>query len=269
MTGFDTEKTEYNRRQIIVYLLFTFGVAYAMQIGVYFLSISGIPLVYQLLMAIMMFVPLFGVLVSGHALKDMGWNPVFKGHIKTILFAWFGPAIITALGALIYFLIFPQHFDLSGSYIVEAVGEEALKQMEASGISYPVYILIMCVECITYAPLINMFFGMGEEVGWRGFLYPQLKARFGRRIGRILGGVIWGAWHWPVIWLIGYEYGMEYIGFPVTGMLLFAVVTVAIGIITDWTYEKTHCIWLPSLFHGAFNAAATVTIAVCTPGRDL
>ena len=217
-------------------------------------------------MAAMMFVPFFGVLISGHPLKGMGWKPVFKGNIKIILFAWFAPAILTTLGALLYFLVFPQHFDLSGSYLIEAAGEEAVKQMEASGVSYPLYILSISVTCITYAPLINMIFGMGEEVGWRGFLYPQLKARFGRKTGWVIGGAVWGAWHWPVICLIGYEYGPEYFGFPVVGMLLFAVVTVALGIIADWTYEKTGCIWLPSLFHGAYNAAATVTIAVCTPG---
>ena len=107
---------------------------------------------------------------------------------------------------------------------------------------------------------------MGKEVGWCGFLYPQLKARFGCRTGLVLGGVIWGAWHWPVIWLLGYEYGSEYFGFPVAGMLLFAVVTIALGFIADWTYEKTDGIWLPHLFHGTFNATATVTIAVCAAG---
>lgn len=258
------KETEYTRRQAIVYLLFTFVVAYAIQIGVCHLYKSGSP-AYQILMAAMMFVPFFGVLVSGHPLKGMGWKPVFKGNMKIILFAWLAPAVLSALGALIYFLVFPQHFDLSGSYVVSTVGESALQQMKESGITYPTYVLITCVGCITYFPLINMFFGMGEEVGWRGFLYPQLKARFGRRTGRLLGGAIWGTWHWPVIWLIGYDYGTEYFGFPVVGMLLFALVTVALGIIADWTYEKTGCIWLPSLFHGAFNAAATVAIAVCIP----
>ena len=49
-------------------------------------------------------------------------------------------------------------------------------------------------------------------------------------------------------------------------MLLFAVITIAMGIIADWTYEKTGCIWVPAIFHGAFNAAASVTIAVLVPG---
>ena len=258
--------TEFSRKKTIIYLLFTFIVAYAMQVAIYCLYKSGTAFVYQYFMSAMMFVPFFGALVSGYSFKNIGWKPVFKGNIKTILFVWFGPALLTAIGALIYFLIFPQHFDLSGRYVVEAAGEEALKQMEAQGITYPMQVLISCIACITYAPALNALFAIGEEVGWRGFLYPQLKARFGRQKGWLIGGAIWGAWHWPVIWLIGYEYGFEYIGFPVSGMLLFVVITIALGIICDWTYEKSGCIWLPSLFHGAFNAIATVTIAVLIPG---
>ncbi|MBR5382502.1 MAG: CPBP family intramembrane metalloprotease, partial [Clostridia bacterium] len=97
----------------------------------------------------------------------------------------------------------------------------------------------------------------------------QLKAGFGRRKGWLLAGVIWGAWHWPLIWLIGYEYGAAvansagYVGFPVTGMLLFCVVTVVWGILHDWLYEKTGSIWVPSVFHGAINTAAALPLLVC------
>ena len=122
---------------------------------------------------------------------------------------------------------------------------------------------------VTYAPLMNTFIALGEEIGWRGFLYPQLKARFGRRGGWLLGGFIWGAWHWPLIWLIGYEYGAAagnpagYAGFPVTGMLLFGIITIGWGILHDFLYEKSGSIWVPSLLHGAINAAAGLPLAVC------
>ena len=89
-------KTNFDRRQTVKYLLFTFGAAYAIQIGVYFLYKSGIPFVYQLLMAAMMFVPFFGVLISGHTLRDMGWPPVFKGNLRIILFAWLAAISLVA-----------------------------------------------------------------------------------------------------------------------------------------------------------------------------
>ena len=159
--------------------------------------------------------------------------------------------------------------DVSGDYVAAAAGAEALAQMQAQGISYPLYVLITVVSGVIYAPLINTFLALGEEIGWRGFLYPRLKARFGKRAGWLLGGVIWGAWHWPLIWLIGYEYGAAagnaagYAGFPVVGMLLFCIITVGWGILHDWLYEKSGSIWVPALLHGAINAAATLPLSVC------
>lgn len=93
-----------------------------------------------------------------------------------------------------------------------------------------------------YAPFINMLFALGEEVGWRGALNPMLKERFGKRGGRLMGGMIWGAWHWPVMILAGYEYGRDYWGEPVLGMAMFCLFTTASGTLLDFLYEKSKCI---------------------------
>lgn len=260
-------KIEYDKKKTGKYLLWTFGIAWVMQAGVAFLYQGGLSLIErmtaQLLMALMMLVPLLSVLLSGNRLAGMGWKPHIRGAIKPLLMAWLFPAILTALGAVIYFAVFPGHFDMSGAYLTNIGGEAALAQLEAQGISYSQYILIAIVSCLTYAPLINMIPAVGEEAGWRGFLYPQLKAKFGKKKGWLIGGVIWGMWHWPLMGLIGYEYGTDYVGFPVVGMLLFCVFTISAGIACDWLYEKSGLIWAPAIFHGAVNAAATVPVAVC------
>ncbi len=253
----------YDKKGLIKYLIWSFLLAWMIQAGVSVLYRAGYTAPGQFVTAAMMFVPMFSVLLAGHKLKGMGWRPHIKKNVKMILLAWFLPAALTAIGAALYFMVFSNHFDLSGAYMAESVGENVLREMEAEGITYPLYILSAAVGCLTYAPLVNMFFGIGEEVGWRGFLYPQLKAKYGRKKGVLAGGVIWGIWHWPLIWLIGYEYGTDYVGFPVTGMLLFCVITVSMGIICDRLYERSRSIWIPAVFHGAFNAAATLPLAVC------
>jgi membrane protease YdiL (CAAX protease family) len=260
---------EFNKTKTVKYLIWTFALAYVVQIGAAYLYNHVNRTVGQLAVAAMMFVPTIGVLLAGQPLTDMGWKPQIRKNIRIYLAAWFLPAVLTAAGAALYFLIFPGHFDLSGEYVKASVGEQAFAQMEAQGLTYSVYVLITSAACITYAPLFNMFLGLGEEIGWRGFLYPQLNARFGKKTGRLLGGVIWGAWHWPLIWLIGYEYGAAvgnsagYAGFPVTGMLLFSVIAAGWGILHDRLYEKSGSIWVPSLFHGAINAAANLPLTVC------
>ncbi len=259
---------KFNKKQVIRYLLWIFAVAYIIQ----FLSAPLYSLnrmAGQLVLAAMMFVPTLGVFLSGAGVSGMGWKPQIRKNIRVILAAWFGPLILTAAGALIYFLLFPRHFDLSGGYLKVLAGEDALEQMKAQGLSYPLYIMVNVISSITYAPLINMFAALGEEIGWRGFLYPQLEAGFGRRKGWLLGGFIWGAWHWPLIWLIGYEYGAAagnpagYAGFPLSGMLIFAVFAAGLGILHGWLYEKSGSIWVPSLLHGAFNGAAALPLTLC------
>ena len=295
---------DYNKPRVVKYLLWTFALAYIIQIGAGYLYNNGNAAIGQMVVAAMMYVPALSVLLSGAGQKalgskdkewkdkewkgkeckgreweskrwkdavwkDMGWKPQIRKNIKIILIAWFSPVILTAIGTALYFLIFPGHFDLSGEYVIASVGAEALEQMKAQGVSYPVSILISVVGSTTYAPLINMFLALGEEIAWRGFLYPQLKARFGRKKGWLVGGIIWGAWHWPLIWLIGYEYGAAagnaagYAGFPVSGMLLFCVITIGWGILHDRLYEDSGSIWVPAIFHGAINAAATLPLAVC------
>lgn len=259
---------QFNKKQVIRYLLWTFAVAYIIQ----FLSAPLYSLnrmAGQLVLAAMMFVPALGVFLSGAGFSGMGWKPQIRKNIRVILAAWFGPLVLTAAGALIYFLLFPRHFDLRGGYLKVLAGEDALEQMKAQGLSYPLYIMVNVISSITYAPLINMFAALGEEIGWRGFLYPQLEAGFGRRKGWLLGGFIWGAWHWPLIWLIGYEYGAAagnpagYAGFPLSGMLIFAVFAAGLGILHGWLYEKSGTIWVPSLLHGAFNGAAALPLTLC------
>ena len=260
---------EFNRTQVIKYLILTFSLAYLIQIGVWLLFKSGYAMIGQLVMALMMFVPTLGVLFSGHGIKRVGWNPKIKKNIRLILIAWLFPAVLAAAGAALYFLIFPGHLDLSGGYLSASSGTDIVPVLEEQGITYPLYVLISLVCSITYAPLLNALTGLGEEIGWRGFLYPQLKARFGRTKGWILGGVIWGMWHWPLIWLIGYEYGAAagnaagYFGSPVTGMIVFCVFTVALGILCDWLYERSGSIWLPSVCHGAVNAVFGIPLMIC------
>ena len=231
------KETTFNKKQLIKYLIWTFGIAYLMQAAIGVLAWNGLALAAQPMMAVMMFVPLLGVLLSGFKLRNIGWKPRFKGNVRYILFAWFAPLILTAIGAGLFFLL-------------------------SQGISYPLYCLITVIASVSYAPAVNMLLAVGEEAGWRGFLYPQLKSRFDKRLAWLIGGAIWGMWHWPVIWLIGYEYGSDYFGFPVVGMLEFCIITVALGIISDWLYEKSGCIWLPALFHGSVNAAATLPMLV-------
>ncbi len=249
-----------DKKKFTIYMIFAFGFAWVIQIIASIFARNGNVAVFQLFLMVCMFMPFLAVLIAKIPLKGIGWIPKLKGNIGWILLAWFGPMILTILGAVIFYIIFPDRLDWTGSYMAIQMGEEAMAEVQAVGITIPLLTIITIVQASSYAPLINGLFGLGEEVGWRGVMYPMLKDKLGRVKGMILGGIIWGAWHWPAMVLAGYEYGLEYWGAPFLGMAMFCLYATVAGIILDVLYEKTKCIWVPSVGHGAINATVGVPV---------
>ncbi|MDO5293958.1 MAG: type II CAAX endopeptidase family protein [bacterium] len=254
---------KYEKKQFTKYIVFSFVFAWILQIIASVFAINGNVVAFKLILAVVMFIPLLAVICARIPLKGLGWKPRVKGKVKYIILGILIPAALTVTGALLFFLVFPKSFDMTGEMLRLQAGEEALKIMEAQGITVPMYLIIATVQCLTIAPFINMFTAIGEEAGWRGVMYPMLKDKFGVTKGRILGGVSWGIWHWPIIALAGYEYNVSIFDNPiksVLGMLLFCVFATCMGIFIDELYEKTNIIWVPALAHGAINAMATIPI---------
>lgn len=243
------------KKQFVIYMATAFSLAWILEIIASIFSNNGNQMVFTAVMAITMYMPFLGVIVARIPLKGMGWIPHLKGKIRYVFFALWIPALLSLLGGGLFFLIFPNTFDsefLTLRGLLEEAG--AAEQLEAQGITMPMYLLITSIQAVTIVPFINMFVTLGEEVGWRGAMYPYLKKKLGDTKGRIVGGAIWGAWHWPIMIFAGYEYGKEYIGAPILGPIVFCFCTIAMGILLDYVYEKTKTIWLPSLMHGAINA---------------
>lgn len=239
-----------------IYILVTFGMGWLCQ-GLGILSLDHDPtgLVYTGLLTLCMFAPLFGTLAANGGIgrkADIRWKPRIKGRARWWLAAWFIPAALTLLGAAVFFLLFPSHFDASAPMVAE--------QIAAQGLPIPTFVIVLAavVQCLTYAPFINMFFALGEEVGWRGWMTPFLTEKLGQTKALVLSGVIWGAWHWPVILLAGYNFGFGYWGAPFTGALEMCLACIALGILLSFLYEKTRSVWAPALAHGAFNATAGI-----------
>lgn len=254
------------KKELGLFLVLSFGAAWVLQCAAALFFWRGDMLLYQGLLAVSMYAPLAALLLVrrgfGRAATGVRWRVRLKGTLRWWLAAWFGPAAFTLLGAALYFLLFPARWDTTGSYL-QAASPLAAQQLAEQGLSPLTAAAGTLVTSLTWAPFVNMLAALGEEAGWRGYLYPQLNAVLGSGVkARLLGGVIWGAWHWPVMLTTGYEYGLHYWGAPVLGMALFCLVCVCMGVFLDVLYEKTGSIWAPALGHGAFNAVASVPMLV-------
>ena len=91
---------------------------------------------------------------------------------------------------------------------------------------------------------------MGEELGWRGFLYNETK-NSGFWKANLWIGIVWGLWHAPLI-LQGHNYPNH----PVVGVLMMVLLCVPLGYILAYLRAKTNSVLAPAIFHSAINAVA-------------
>ena len=118
---------------------------------------------------------------------------------------------------------------------IQAILQE--KGVSQSTIPLSFLALIQILASLTYAPFLNSFFALGEEIGWRGYLYPALRGRFSIVQTHVLLGLIWSLWHLPIN-LQGYNYGLSYFAYPVLGVVAMFLFCFSVGILLSWLLER-------------------------------
>jgi membrane protease YdiL (CAAX protease family) len=104
----------------------------------------------------------------------------------------------------------------------------------------------------------------GEEYGWRGFLQTEL-IRLGRIRGVLLLGVIWGIWHWPMIWM-----GYNYPGQPLFGSLFMVAYCIILAYFLAYAVFKSKGVWTAAYLHALTNQTLSFFILfVVTPTSTL
>lgn len=67
------------------------------------------------------------------------------------------------------------------------------------------------------------FAALGEEAGWRGYMMPKMIKLWGVRKAVVIGGILWGIWHWPLT-CVGHNFGVKYFGYPFTGLAVMVLI---------------------------------------------
>ncbi len=261
---------KYNTKQIIIYLLITFGLTYSIEIFLIrpMVGSADIAQAYfaQIMVAAVMFLPAVGALVTRLATKEkftkenLMISLRLKENLKYYGLAWFGYVLLIILGAILYFLIFPKQFDADMGYVkalFEAQADSAGVTVSAEQIK--ITIIVQILMGIFLSPFLNFIPCFGEEWGWRGFLLPKMLKRFKVVPALLINGVIWGLWHAPLT-MMGHNYGVGYRGFPFLGIFAMCLFCIVMGIILSYVTIKTGSCIPAVIGHGTLNGFAAVSI---------
>jgi membrane protease YdiL (CAAX protease family) len=106
---------------------------------------------------------------------------------------------------------------------------------------------------------------LGEEIGWRGFLAPRLLSRFGFSGGSIVIGLLWAAWHFPVVFLS--NYGEET---PrVFAMTCFTISLVGMSFVYSWFRLRSGSLWPAVFLHASHNVFITPVFSMLTADTEV
>jgi len=97
---------------------------------------------------------------------------------------------------------------------------------------------------------IGVLFALGEEIGWRGFLVPELLRTRSFLQTSLIVGALWAVWHFPLI--VTGDYGD-----PSTPLWFrlgcFFVSVLAISVVLTWLRLKSGSVWPSTLLHASHN----------------
>jgi len=106
------------------------------------------------------------------------------------------------------------------------------------------------LERMVMGVTIGAALAFGEEVGWQGFLVPQIYKMMGFTKAAFFRGLVWSVWHWPLI--IGGVYGPKTT--PVWYQIVFFTITMtAVSFAFTWFRMRSGSLWTGVWMHAAHN----------------
>lgn len=236
------ERTTHARNKIIAFLCLTFlfsSIFYYLILssgtmhtnsGIYVLGLMWCPGTAALITQ----------LVFHRSLRGLGWKwgrtrYQFLSYIIPLLYALIAYSFvwITGLGGFpnqkfISQIVSQYNPDTNSPYAVLAV-----------------YLLIAS----TLGILLSSLSALGEEIGWRGLLVPELAKVTTFTKTALFSGLIWAVWHSPVLIFSDYNSGTPFW----YGLTCFTLMVIGISFIMAWLRLRSGSLWTGVVLHASHN----------------
>jgi len=95
----------------------------------------------------------------------------------------------------------------------------------------------------------SMSTALGEEIGWRGFLVPQLSNITNYTYTSLISGAIWALWHYPLLIWGNYNNGAP----AWYGLTCFTVMVISMSFVFTWFRLKSSSLWTGVMLHASHN----------------
>ncbi|TCL60024.1 CAAX prenyl protease-like protein [Kineothrix alysoides] len=246
--------------QRAIYLVLVLGISYLLFVIALFVNDNSNNPIYEILQKGFTAFPVLAAIIARGLTRDKTpWRISIKvwKQPKLWVFCAFIPSILIVLGAVSYFMLFPN--DYSGGFHYGSL--LALTGAEVNGImkinNPVVFWMISVLISAVFIPI--QLLELGEEIGWRAYLLPKQIERYGMRKAVLLNGVLWGIAHLPLIYF-GFNYSSDNPGAPWSNMAMMLLTCVILGVILSYVMIISGNVMYPAIIHGAVNVIGEVPV---------
>lgn len=232
----------FTSRPIITFLFITFALSSIF----YFLVIhtgklgSGFGLYVTALMWCPGLSALITSLILGRKISELGWQ---WGKAKYQLWSYLVPLLYAFIAYIIIW-----SFGWGGFYNKDFV-TEITTSFGWTLLPNWLVILLFFILMGLFGMANNAALAMGEEIGWRGFLVPELSKSFNYTKTSLIVGIIWSVWHFPILLFADYNSGTP----AWYGLSCFVVMIISVSFILTWFRSKSNSLWTGVILHASHN----------------
>ncbi len=271
-------------RKIVSFLSITFLFSWGIAAIGHFAGVnaaSGIP--FMLLAALVMFCPAIAAIIQqrlidkekwiglGLGLKGTNWRIVIATAILGMCLVPLCLLVLSLLGDGAGIISFG-HVSITTDQLIksfqklfESAGADGAEKAIAQIENIPAGFVLAgaMIYALLAAATANLPFMLGEELGWRGYLFQRTAEWSGAK--RILfTGSIWGIWHAPLIAM-----GHNYPEYPIAGIGMMVIFCILAAFLFDWTRSRSGSIWSSCILHGLINGSAGTMVLFSWGGHPL
>lgn len=218
-----------------------------------------------------MFIPaLVTVIVQKGIFKEpvMGTLGVSFKFNRWFLVAWLLPPVLAFSTIGVSILLPSVEYSPEMAGIIErfktVLPPEQISQMEEYIKGSPVQLLLVAlVQGLIAGITVNAVAGFGEELGWRGLLFKEIRPMGFWKSSAIIGAV-WGIWHAPLI-LQGHNYPEH----PAAGVLMMVIWCMLLSPIFTLVRERAGSVVAAAVLHGSLNGTCGISFMLIRGGNDL
>jgi membrane protease YdiL (CAAX protease family) len=175
----------------------------------------------------------------GEKIRDLPWR---WGSAR---YAWLAYLIPIGYALPIYLVVWLTGLGSFDTSIVSKIAADFGLQ----GSSKPVVLIVFVLLTATVGMVAKLSRALGEEIGWRGFLVPELSKVVGFPGIGLISGLMWAAYHYPVLLFADYNAGAP----AWYGVTCFTISVVGGSFIMAWLTLRSRSLWPAAILHASHN----------------